>query len=91
MVWIAIPPRMLPMAIPRSPLTAAPVVIAISGRLVVMARIKSPPIASPKPKRRSNASVVSDSHMPASHTAPAEPMKSAPANSIDVPPNIQLG
>ena len=79
------------MAMPRSPLSAAPVVIAISGRLVVMARITSPPIASPKPKRRSSASVVSESQMPASQTAPAEPMNTAPANSSDVPPNMPLG
>src|SRR5437867_2625615 len=79
MVWIAIPPRMLPIAIPRSPETAAPVVIAISGRLVVIARITSPPSASPKPKRRSSASVVSESERPANQTAAAEPTKIADA------------
>jgi hypothetical protein len=82
---------MLPMAMPRSPLTAAPVVMAISGRLVVIARITSPAMACPKPKRRSRASVVSESQMPASQTAPAEPMNTAAASSTDVPPNMPLG
>ena len=67
------------MAIPRSPDAAAPVVIAISGRLVVIARITSPPSASPNPNRRSRTSVVSESQRPASQTAAAEPRKMAMA------------
>lgn len=79
------------MAIPRLPLTAAPVVIAISGRFVVIARMSRPPSASPKPNRRSSASVVSLSQIPASQTAAALPTKRAPATSIDVPANTPLG
>lgn len=79
------------MAIPRSPLAAAPVVIAISGRLVVIARMSSPPSASPNPNRRSSVSVVSDSQMPANQTAAALATNRPPATSIDVPANTPLG
>jgi hypothetical protein len=49
-VCIAIPPRMLPVATPRLPRSAALEVMAISGRLVTIARIIRPPSASPSPK-----------------------------------------
>ena len=56
-VWIAIPPRMLPTAIPRVFATAAEAVMAISGRFVATASRITPPIASPSPSRVSSTSV----------------------------------
>jgi hypothetical protein len=59
-VWIAIPPRMLPTAIPIECARAADAVIAISGRFVAIASRMTPPIASPSPSRLSSTSVESD-------------------------------
>ena len=64
-VWIAIPPRMLPIAIPRSCASAAEAVIAISGRFVATASRIAPPRASPSPSRMSSASVELESRIPA--------------------------
>ena len=56
-VWIAIPPRMFPIAIPRLCERAADAVIAISGRFVAIASRIAPPSASPIPSRTSSVSV----------------------------------
>jgi hypothetical protein len=69
------PPRMLPTAIPSSPLREALAVMAISGRLVTMARRISPPSAWPSPNLSKSTSVVSERRMPAAQTAPAATAK----------------
>ena len=63
------------MATPRLLESAALAVMAISGRLVTMARRIRPPKASPKPKREESTSVVLDSFTPAIHTTAAAPAK----------------
>lgn len=64
-VWMAMPPRMLPTATPRSPLQAAFPVMANSGRLVVIASKMTPPSTRPKPSRVESTSVMSESLTPA--------------------------
>src|SRR3954468_21042746 len=76
-VWTAMPPRMLPNAMARSPCHAALAVIAISGRLVAMASRMTPPSASPRPKRAASTSVVSASLTPATQMVAAEARKIA--------------
>ena len=68
-VCIAIPPRRFPVAMPRLPLTAAEAVIAISGRVPATPSRISPPSASPRLKRSSTTSVLSDRNTPATHVA----------------------
>src|SRR5687767_11451984 len=72
---MAMPPRMLPTAIPSSPLREALAVMAISGRLVTTARRISPPSAWPSPNLSRSTSVVSERRMPATQTAPAASAK----------------
>ena len=62
---------------PRLLASAALTVIAISGRLVAIARRMSPPSASPSPRRVASTSVVSESLIPAYHTASAARAKTA--------------
>src|SRR5215208_5722431 len=72
---MAIPPRMLPTATPSSLLREALTVMAISGRLVTIAKRIRPPKASPRPRREESTSVVSESLLPAIHTKAAAPAK----------------
>src|SRR5947209_1056964 len=65
------PPRMLPVAIPRLWAADAVTTIAISGRFVAIARRIAPPTASPMPNRFERTSVEFDSRAPASHTTAA--------------------
>ena len=74
-VWIAIPPRMFPIAIPRLCESAAETTIAISGRLVAIASRIAPPSASPRPSRVSSTSVELERWMPATQIAPAATAK----------------
>src|SRR5580765_4298163 len=74
-VWIAIPPRMFPIAIPRLCDSAAETTIAISGRFVAIASRIAPPSASPRPSRVSSTSVEPERWMPATQTAPAATAK----------------
>jgi len=60
-VWIAIPPRMFPMAMPVWCVREALTTIAISGRFVAIARIMISPNASPRPKRELMIAVVLES------------------------------
>src|SRR3954453_17254072 len=87
-VWIAIPPRRLPVAISTAPVQAALAVMATSGKLVETARNTSPPMASPKPKRAASEFVVLVSLMPANQitTAPARKVPISADN--DREPNI---
>src|SRR5438876_1112273 len=75
MVWMAMPPIRFPAASPRFPFAAAEIVMATSGRLPASERNTRPPIASPKPKRWSSASVVFEREMPASQVAAAPATK----------------
>ena len=75
---MAMPPRMLPVAMSKLCWTAAALTIAISGRLVATANRISPPSASPSPKRESISSVVLESWMPANQMAHAEAMNTPP-------------
>ena len=78
------PPRMFPIAMPRSCDSAALTVIAISGRFVAIDRITSPPIASPKPSRWSSTSVVFERWMPAIQTAPAATRNTSTRSASDM-------
>jgi len=75
---MAMPPRMLPVAMSKLCCTAAALTIAISGRLVANANRINPPRACPSPKRESISSVVLESWMPANQMAHAEAMNTAP-------------
>src|SRR5438128_624728 len=70
-VCTAIPPIRLPAARPRLPCAAAETVIASSGRLPAIASSRMPPSSSPRPSRKSSASVAFERLTPASHVAPA--------------------
>src|SRR3954470_18969566 len=89
-VWIAIPPRMLPIAIPRSPENAALAVIAISGRLVAIASRIRPPSACPRPRREARTSVASECRTPASQTAAAAARKTRIGTSTATPSPFPL-
>src|SRR3954454_12702005 len=88
---MAIPPRMLPTATPRSPDQAAPAVIAISGRLVAIASRMTPPSASPSPKRTEITSVVLESWIPATQITAADAAKMATRATIGRWANTSAG
>src|SRR5579859_3475866 len=64
--------------------------MAISGRLVTMARKMSPPMASPSPRRVESTSVVRESFTPASQTAVTEARNTASATGKDSIGNMVL-
>src|SRR5512144_2534557 len=82
---------MFPIAIPRLLLAAAVTVIAISGRFVAIASRISPPSASPSPRRDESTSLVSESSIPATQTAPAPPRKMSTSQGSARPPNTVRG
>ena len=63
-VCMAMPPRRLPVASPRSPLSAAEAVIASSGREPARPSRSRPPTASPSPNRSSRTSVAFERKLP---------------------------
>src|SRR5579859_4237394 len=89
-VWIAIPPRMFPMAIPTWCVRDALTTTTILERFVAIARIMIPPNASPRPKRALMISVVLESWIPAIQvtTAPTTKIGSRKSRENDV--NIVL-
>src|SRR5450759_5823661 len=74
-VWIAMPPRMFPMAMPIWRVRDALTTTTILERLVASARIMMPPNASPRPKRELIISVMLESWVPASQVTAAPTAK----------------